>query len=119
MPAVVKMPAQTAIVREETFAPILYVLPYSDFDEAIEAVRTNVDGGINVIDAALDCNVQRILALSTDKAVNPASVMGATKRVGELMVLVFFGFVATAGSAYVQLERVPARGAGSSAKRGP
>ncbi|KZM75963.1 aldehyde dehydrogenase family protein [Nocardia terpenica] len=35
-PAIVRMPAQTAVVREETFAPILYVLTYSDFDAAIE-----------------------------------------------------------------------------------
>ncbi|GAA4911799.1 L-piperidine-6-carboxylate dehydrogenase [Streptomonospora salina] len=35
-PAVVRMPGQTAIVREETFAPVLYVLTYSTFDEALE-----------------------------------------------------------------------------------
>lgn len=35
-PAVVRMPAQTAVVREETFAPILYVLTYHDFESAIE-----------------------------------------------------------------------------------
>lgn len=34
-PAIVRMPAQTAVVREETFAPILYVLTYEDFDAAI------------------------------------------------------------------------------------
>lgn len=49
----------------------------------IEAVRTNVDGGVNVIDAALDCNVERVLALSTDKAVNPVNLYGATKLVAE------------------------------------
>ncbi len=35
MPALVEMPAQTAIVREETFAPILYVMKFADLDEAI------------------------------------------------------------------------------------
>ncbi|MFI5777380.1 aldehyde dehydrogenase family protein [Nocardia sp. NPDC051570] len=35
-PAIVRMPAQTEVVREETFAPILYVLTYSDFDTAVE-----------------------------------------------------------------------------------
>jgi UDP-N-acetylglucosamine 4,6-dehydratase len=49
----------------------------------IEAVRTNVDGGVNVIDAALDCEVERVLALSTDKAVNPVNLYGATKLVAE------------------------------------
>ncbi|MDN6149786.1 MAG: aldehyde dehydrogenase family protein, partial [Yaniella sp.] len=35
-PAIVRMPAQTDVVKDETFAPILYVLTYSDFDEALE-----------------------------------------------------------------------------------
>jgi aldehyde dehydrogenase (NAD+) len=38
-PAIVEMPGQTAIVREETFAPILYVLRYTDFDDAIHLLR--------------------------------------------------------------------------------
>ncbi len=49
----------------------------------IEAIQTNVNGGRNVIDAALDCRVQRVLALSTDKAVNPINLYGATKLVAE------------------------------------
>ena len=49
----------------------------------IEAVLTNVMGARNVIDAALDCRVPRILALSTDKAVNPVNLYGATKLVAE------------------------------------
>ena len=49
----------------------------------IEAVLTNIDGAKNVIDAALDTNVQRVLALSSDKAVNPINLYGATKLVAE------------------------------------
>lgn len=49
----------------------------------MEAVRTNVDGARNVIDAALDCGVSRVMALSTDKAVNPVNLYGATKLVAE------------------------------------
>lgn len=49
----------------------------------IEAIKTNVDGATNVIEAALDNNVQRVLALSTDKAVNPVNLYGATKLVAE------------------------------------
>ncbi len=49
----------------------------------IEAVLTNVMGARNVIDAALDSGVQRVLALSTDKAVNPVNLYGATKLVAE------------------------------------
>jgi UDP-N-acetylglucosamine 4,6-dehydratase len=49
----------------------------------IEAVQTNVNGGKNVIEAALDNRVHRVLAMSTDKAVNPVNLYGATKLVAE------------------------------------
>ena len=49
----------------------------------IEAIRTNVDGATNVIEAALDAGVGKVLALSTDKAVNPVNLYGATKLVSE------------------------------------
>ena len=44
-PAVVAMPAQTEIVRTETFAPVLYVLGYDDFDEAV-ALQNGVPQGL-------------------------------------------------------------------------
>jgi UDP-N-acetylglucosamine 4,6-dehydratase len=50
-----------------------------------EAVQTNIMGGRNVIDAAIDQGVRRILALSTDKAVNPVNLYGATKLCAEKM----------------------------------
>lgn len=49
----------------------------------IEAVMTNVMGARNIIEAALDAGVKKVLALSTDKAVNPANLYGATKLVAE------------------------------------
>ena len=49
----------------------------------IEAVRTNVDGSVNVIDAAIDNSVEKIMAISTDKAVHPVNLYGATKMVAE------------------------------------
>lgn len=49
----------------------------------IEAVQTNIGGSQNIVDAAIDTNVQKVLALSTDKAVHPNSVYGATKLVAE------------------------------------
>jgi UDP-N-acetylglucosamine 4,6-dehydratase/5-epimerase len=48
-----------------------------------EAVQTNINGSKNVIDAAIDCGVKRVLALSTDKAVSPVNLYGATKLVAE------------------------------------
>src|SRR3954449_79561 len=50
-----------------------------------EAVQTNVIGGRNVIDAAINKGVGRTLALSTDKAVNPINIYGATKLCAEKM----------------------------------
>ncbi len=48
-----------------------------------EAIQTNIIGGRNVIDAAIDQGARRILALSTDKAVNPINLYGATKLCAE------------------------------------
>jgi UDP-N-acetylglucosamine 4,6-dehydratase len=50
-----------------------------------EAIQTNIMGGKNVIDAAINQGVRRILALSTDKAVNPINLYGATKLCAEKM----------------------------------
>jgi len=49
----------------------------------IEPVATNIDGARNIIEAALDTGVPRVLALSTDKAVNPINLYGGTKLVAE------------------------------------
>jgi FlaA1/EpsC-like NDP-sugar epimerase len=52
-----------------------------------EAARVNVIGTQNCIDAAIKCHVQKMIFISTDKAVSPFSVMGATKLVAERLVL--------------------------------
>ncbi|WP_445475047.1 UDP-N-acetylglucosamine 4,6-dehydratase (inverting) [Methanococcoides methylutens] len=49
----------------------------------IEAVKTNVDGSVNIIDAAIDNSVEKVMAISTDKAVHPVNLYGATKMVAE------------------------------------
>jgi len=49
----------------------------------IEAIMTNIMGGRNVVEAALDTGVERVMALSTDKAVNPINLYGATKLAAE------------------------------------
>ena len=48
-----------------------------------EAVKTNVIGADNIVDAAIDVGVEKVVALSTDKAVNPINLYGATKLVAE------------------------------------
>jgi len=53
----------------------------------IEAVKTNVDGAINIIDAAIDNSVEKVLAISTDKSVHPVNLYGATKMVAEKLFI--------------------------------
>lgn len=45
----------------------------------IECIKTNIIGGENIVNAAIDCGVKKVIALSTDKAVNPINLYGATK----------------------------------------
>lgn len=52
-----------------------------------EAVTNNILGTRNLVQAALDNNAQRLVLISTDKAIRPVSVMGATKRMAEMLVL--------------------------------
>lgn len=53
----------------------------------IEAIRTNVDGSVNVIDAAIDNLVEKVMFVSTDKAVHPVNLYGATKMVAEKLFI--------------------------------
>jgi UDP-N-acetylglucosamine 4,6-dehydratase/5-epimerase len=53
----------------------------------MEAIKTNILGSGNVIDAALDSGVKKVIALSTDKAVNPVNLYGATKLAAEKLFI--------------------------------
>lgn len=53
----------------------------------IEAVRTNIDGAANVIDAAINNGIEKVMAISTDKAVYPVNLYGATKLVAEKLFI--------------------------------
>ncbi len=63
-------------------AAALKQVPAAEADP-FEAVMTNIMGAKNVIDAAIDTGVSRVIALSTDKAVGPANLYGGTKFVAE------------------------------------
>ena len=53
----------------------------------LDAVKTNVIGTQNIIDAAITCGVDKVILISTDKAVNPVNVMGATKLLAERLMI--------------------------------
>ena len=59
-------------------AAALKHVPIAEYNPS-EAIKTNITGAENVISAAIKCKVSRVVALSTDKAVNPINLYGATK----------------------------------------
>lgn len=60
------------------------IVPTAEYNP-FEAVKTNVNGAMNVIDAAVDQGVKKVVALSTDKASSPVNLYGATKLVSDKM----------------------------------
>ena len=73
-------------------AAALKQVPAAEYNP-IEAVKTNIHGAENIINAAIDKGVQKVIALSTDKAVNPVNLYGATKLVSDKLFI--------SGNAYV------------------
>ena len=67
-------------------AAALKHVPYCEYNP-FEAIKTNVQGTQNVIDAALRHNVDKVISISTDKAVYPNTVMGITKLLAERMII--------------------------------
>lgn len=67
-------------------AAALKQVPACEYNPA-EAIKTNINGAQNVIDAALDTGVKRVVALSTDKAVNPVNLYGGTKLVSDKLFI--------------------------------
>jgi len=67
-------------------AAALKQVPACEYNPA-EAIKTNIGGAQNVIDAALDVGVKKVVALSTDKAVNPVNLYGGTKLVSDKLFI--------------------------------
>jgi UDP-N-acetylglucosamine 4,6-dehydratase (inverting) len=72
-------------------AAALKIVPTAEYNP-FECVKTNINGAMNVIDAAIDKGVKRVVALSTDKASSPVNLYGATKLVSDKLFV--------AGNAY-------------------
>jgi acyl-CoA reductase-like NAD-dependent aldehyde dehydrogenase len=76
-PALAEMPAQTEIVREETFAPILYVMPYDELEEAI-AIQNDVPQGLS--SSIFTTDVREAEAFVSAAAVTAASPTSTSAR---------------------------------------
>jgi UDP-N-acetylglucosamine 4,6-dehydratase/5-epimerase len=66
----------------------------------MEAIKTNIMGTSNVIEAALDASVKKVMSLSTDKAVNPVNLYGATKLAAEKLVVQSNAYAAGTSTRY-------------------
>ena len=66
----------------------------------MEAVKTNIIGTSNVVEAALDADVKKVMALSTDKAVNPVNLYGATKLAAEKLTVQSNAYAAGSATRY-------------------
>ncbi|MDA8705598.1 UDP-N-acetylglucosamine 4,6-dehydratase (inverting) [Litoricolaceae bacterium] len=62
------------------------IVPVAEYDP-FECIKTNVIGAMNVIDAAIDCGVKRLVALSTDKASSPTNLYGASKLASDKLFI--------------------------------
>ena len=72
-------------------AAAMKIVPVAEYNP-FECIKTNIDGAMNLIDAAIDQKVKKVVALSTDKASSPANLYGATKLASDKLFV--------AGNAY-------------------
>lgn len=69
-----------------------------------EAIKTNIMGAQNVIDAALNNNVKKVIALSTDKAVNPINLYGGTKLVSDKLFVAANAYSGESGTVFANVR---------------
>lgn len=67
-------------------AAAVKIVPSAEYNP-FECVKTNINGAMNLIDAAIDKNVKRVVALSTDKASSPVNLYGATKLASDKLFI--------------------------------
>lgn len=66
----------------------------------MEAIKTNIDGAMNLINATLDSGVEKVVALSTDKAVNPVNLYGGTKLVSDKLFIAANAYRGQSGTTF-------------------
>lgn len=78
------------VIAESQIDIVLFAAAYKHVpiveDNEIEGLRNNVFGTLTTAEAAIEANVERFILISTDKAVRPTSIMGASKRLAELAI---------------------------------
>lgn len=85
-------------------AAALKQVPAAEYDPS-EFVKTNVLGAMNIIDAAIDSDVDKVIALSTDKAVNPINLYGATKLCSDKLFVAGNNYVGSRGFPHFAVVR--------------
>ncbi|HXG51802.1 MAG TPA: UDP-N-acetylglucosamine 4,6-dehydratase (inverting) [candidate division Zixibacteria bacterium] len=80
-------------------AAALKQVPTAEYNP-LEVIKTNVLGGANIIDAAIDRNVEKVIALSTDKAANPINLYGATKLCSDKLFVAANGYSGRHGTRF-------------------
>lgn len=85
-------------------AAALKQIPAAEYNPT-EFIKTNIMGAENVIHAAIEKNVQKVIALSTDKAVNPTNLYGATKLCSDKLFVASRAYVGSKGTPKLSVVR--------------
>ncbi len=80
-------------------AAALKHVPIAEYNP-MECIKTNINGAQNVIDAAIECGIKKVIALSTDKAANPVNLYGATKLASDKLFVAANNLTGTQDTAF-------------------